>query len=124
MRQIVIKAQGAGPGRRKGTVMDNPVEIEDIEQRRCLLGIDDVELREAIGRLRVGDQVNLTFLTGAKASAGETLVVRITRICGSEFRGELAGGPPPPSLRGLSVGLAFTAAHIHSLPKGRPGDAK
>ncbi len=101
--------------------MDRPVEIEDIERRRCRLGIDDVELREAIGRLRVGDHVKLTFLTGGPEAAGETLVVRITRVTGAEFRGELAGRPPP-ALAGLRAGLAFTATHIHSLTKGRPGE--
>ena len=102
--------------------MDRPVEIEDIERRRCHLGIDDVELRQAIGHLRVGDHVKLTFLTGGKASAGETLVVRITRVSGTDFWGELAGSPPP-ALEGLRAGLTFTATHIHSLSKGRPGDA-
>jgi hypothetical protein len=102
--------------------MEKPVEIEDIERRRSRLGIDDVELREAIGRLRVGDHVKLTFLTGGRASTGDTLMVRITSVSGSEFRGELADRPPP-TLDGLRAGLAFTAAHIHSLPKGRSGDA-
>jgi hypothetical protein len=101
--------------------MDNPVELENIEQRRCSLGIEDVELREAIRGLRVGDYVKVTILTGAKTSAGETLVVRITRIRGSEFRGKLADGPPSLGLAGLrdGAGLAFTANHIHSLLKGR-----
>jgi len=101
--------------------VDKPVEIENIEERRCRLGIEDVELREAIRGLRVGDHVRLTILTGAKSSAGETLVVRITRITGSEFRGKLADGLLSPDLPGLraGAGLAFTANHIHSLPKGR-----
>jgi len=101
--------------------MDKPLEIENIEQRRCSLGIEDVELREAIRGLRVGDYVRLTILTGGKSSAGETLLVRITRITGSEFRGKLADGLPSLDLPGLraGAGLAFTANHIHSLPKGR-----
>jgi hypothetical protein len=105
--------------------MDNPVEIENIEQRRCSLGIEDVELREAIRGLRVGDHVRLTLLTGAKSSVGETLVVRITRITGSEFRGKLTDGPPSPDLTGLraGAGLVFTASHIHSLPKGQHPEA-
>jgi hypothetical protein len=106
--------------------MEKPVEIENIEERRCSLGIEDVELREAIRGLRVGDYVKVTILTGAKSTAGETLVVRITRITGSEFRGKLTDGPPAPGLPGLRAGsgLAFTAAHIHSLPKGRHADAE
>jgi hypothetical protein len=101
--------------------MDKPVLIENIEQRRCSLGIEDVELREAIRGLRVGDYVKLTILSDTKSSAGETLLVRITRISGSEFRGKLADAPPPSCLAGLQVGsfLAFTADHIHSLAKGR-----
>jgi hypothetical protein len=100
--------------------MDKPLEIENIEQRRSSLGIDDVELHEVIRGLRVGDHVRLTVLSGAKSSAGDTLVVRITRITGSEFRGTLTAGPP--GLR-AGAGLTFTADHIHSLPKGRHADA-
>jgi hypothetical protein len=99
--------------------MDKPVEIENIEQRRCSLGIEDVELREAIRGLRVGDYVKLTILSDTKSSAGETLLVRITRISGSEFRGKLTDAPPASCLLRVGSSLAFTADHIHSLGKGR-----
>jgi hypothetical protein len=99
--------------------MHNTVEIEDIEQRRLLAGVDDVELRSAIRGLHVGDLVKLTFLTST--TSFETLSVRITSISGSVFRGKLADSPVAPALAVLRVGspVAFTAAHIHSLVKRR-----
>lgn len=100
--------------------MRDPVEIENIEALRRQEGIEDVELGEAIRGLRVGDFVQLTLLAGLKSS--ETLPVRITRIRGSVFRGKLAKKPACSALAKLQAGapLAFTTAHIHSLPKGRP----
>jgi hypothetical protein len=100
--------------------MRHPVEIENIEEMRRREGIEDVELREEIRGLRVGDLVKLTFLTGAHSS--ETLLVRITSIRGAAFRGKLANGPTSAGLSSLRVGspVAFTAAHIHSLPRKRP----
>jgi hypothetical protein len=102
--------------------MVNPAGIENIEELRRRAGIDDVELREAIRGLAVGDLVKLTLLSGVRSAAGETLLVRITRIRGRGFRGELAQRPTSAGLSGLRVGspVAFTAAHIHSLPKGAP----
>ena len=104
--------------------MKTPVEIEDIEQLRRRAAIDDVELREAINGLRAGDYVKLTLLAHAKAVTSETVLVRITRIKGSDFRGKLAVRPASPGLSGLQIGalLTFTADHIHSLPKGRLPD--
>jgi len=100
--------------------MRTPPVIENIEEMRRRAGIDDVELREDIRELGVGDLVRLTFLT-SEGSAGETLSVRITRIRDGEFRGELAERPTSPRLSGLRVRspLAFTAAQIHSVSKGR-----
>jgi hypothetical protein len=100
--------------------MPGHVPIEDIEEKRLRNGIDDVELREQIRGLRVGDFVKLTFLAGA--SSGETLAVRITEIRGSAFRGTLAESPAAAGLSGLRAGtaVAFTAAHIHSLTRRRP----
>ncbi len=100
--------------------MRAPVEIENIEELRRREGIDDLELREAIRGLAVGDFVKLTLLTGSKSSPGETLLVRITHIRGPEFGGKLAGTPASAGLSRLRAGsaVAFTAAHIHSLPKG------
>jgi hypothetical protein len=99
--------------------MRNTVAIEDIEEMRRREGIDDVELREGIRGLRVGDSVRLTLLTGAPA-AGETLLVRITRIRGRAFRGRLVARPASARLAPLQAGslLDFTATHIHSLPRG------
>ena len=97
--------------------MKNPVEIENIEEMRRREGIDDVELRMEIRELRVGDLVKLTFLTGPVSF--ETLLVRITSMRGSAFRGKLAGRPASSELRklGNAASVAFTAAHIHSLMK-------
>jgi hypothetical protein len=102
--------------------MRNPVEIENIEEIRRREGIEDVELREEIRGLRVGDYIKLTLLTGTTPFARETLLVRITQIRGSTFRGELATTPASAGLAELPVRspLAFTAAHIHSLPREQP----
>jgi hypothetical protein len=101
--------------------MGKAVAIEDIEEMRRRAGIDDVELREAVRRLRVGDRVRLTLLAGPERTAGKTLWFRITRVQGSRFRGRLAEGQ---SLTGMRPGalLSFTAAHIHSVAGGGPTD--
>jgi hypothetical protein len=79
------------------------VEIERIEELRRRAGIDDVELREAIGRLRVGDHVRLTFLTATHPPHGETLPVQITPVRGSQFRGRLARRPVTAALSHLAA---------------------
>jgi len=106
----------------KGLCMGKPVEIENIEEMRRRLGIDDVVLREDICRLASGDFVKLTFLTRTNPTAGETLRVRITSIRGLAFRGKLADKPARLGRSNLRLGCAvhFTTAHIHSIPKGRP----
>jgi hypothetical protein len=100
--------------------MRKPVEIENIEEMRLREGIDDVELRQLIRRLRVGDTVYLTFraCTGSH-TGGETLSVRVTSIRGCKFRGKLAHAPASPALTALHIGstIAFTAEQIHSLPR-------
>ena len=95
--------------------------IEDIAEMRRRRGIADDDLRDEIRDLAVGDLVRLTLRAGDQTPAGETLEVRITGIRGAEFRGALAGTPASKGLADLPVGypIAFTAAHIHSLPKGR-----
>jgi len=95
----------------------NTVTLENIEELRRQNGIDDVELREGIHRLRAGDFVNLTFLTGP--ASFETLLVRITSVRGPAFRGKLAAKPTSNGLSSLRVGSAvtFTSTHIHSLSK-------
>src|SRR5436305_11816224 len=96
-----------------------PLEIENIGELRRQEGIDDVELLDEIRNLQAGDHVKLTFLTGRKAFAGETLVVRITSIAGTAFRGKLAAPPASADLTGLRPGsvIAFTRDHIHSVAK-------
>jgi hypothetical protein len=103
--------------------MNKAVEIEDIEALRQQVGIDDVELREAVRGLRPGDVVRLTLMT---AAARETVRVRITGARGPEFLGRLADGPTSPGLAALRAGarLTFRAAHIHSVAKGRPTHAR
>jgi hypothetical protein len=102
--------------------MRNPVEIENIEEMRRREGIEDVELREEIRGLAIGDFVKLTLVTSTKSFPGETWLVRITRIRGSAFRGKLANGPASAGLSQLQVGarIAFTTGHIHSIPKAQP----
>ncbi|MBM4072321.1 MAG: hypothetical protein FJ271_25845 [Planctomycetes bacterium] len=93
------------------------IEIENIEEMRRCEGIDDVELRNEIRGLRVGDVVKLTIVSGP--ALFETLPVRITSIAGCAFRGKLARKPSSKELGQLREGaaLAFTSAHIHSVAK-------
>jgi hypothetical protein len=95
--------------------MSDAVEIQDIERLRLSQGIDDVELRDEVGRLRPGDLVRLTFLCGPRHS--ETIAVRITSIRGDVYRGKLTAGPSSAVLPGLHVGqlVVFSRTHIHSV---------
>lgn len=99
--------------------MRSPAGIENIEELRRHNGIDDVELRDAVRGLHVGDAVNLTFLGGTGAFGGETLLVRITGIHGRLLKGRLAAKPASVALSGLHVGssVAFTRGQVHSLPR-------
>jgi hypothetical protein len=104
--------------------MRRPVQIENIEEMRLQEGIDDAALREEIRGLGVGDFVKLTLL-GSRGPPGETLLVRITRVRGSEFRGVLARPTASASRSKLHVGssVSFTTAHIHSLPRRQKAHA-
>ena len=95
------------------------MEIEDIQHLRWKQGIEDLELGAEISSLQVGDSVKLTFRTDKESFAGETLLVRITSIRGSAFRGKLAAKPAFIGLSKLRVGsvVRFSAAHIHSIAK-------
>jgi len=96
--------------------MQTTVEIENIEEIRRQEGIDDVDLRMEIRSLKVGAFVKLTFLTSS--TSFETLVVRITSIRGSAFRGKLVKrGSGGRSKLEAGASVAFTTAHIHSLLK-------
>lgn len=104
--------------------MQKPIEIENIQAMRLQEGIDDVELRKEIRELKAGDFVKLTILTGP--TSFETVMVRITSIRGSAFRGKLVKRPASTGLSRLRVGypVAFTTAHIHSLPKEQSNHEK
>jgi hypothetical protein len=92
------------------------VEIQDVEWLRQQAGIDDVELRRQVRRLRVGDVVRLTFLAGG--GKFETIRVRITSVRRPRFSGELEAAATSPRLSGLHRGtpVTFTGAHVHSVP--------
>lgn len=90
--------------------MLNQLEIENIEEMRRQQGIDDVELAEAIRRLKIGDVVNLTFLT--KTHSFETTPVQITQIRGIAFRGKLLR---TRSRARRDTIVEFTISHIHSV---------
>jgi hypothetical protein len=94
--------------------MRNTIAIDDIEEVRRQLGIDDVELRLGIRQLKVGDIVHLSLVT---AKGLHTVPVRITSIRGYAFRGKLTGRQPDAVADGLPAGatLAFKSAHIHSI---------
>ena len=106
--------------------MTKGIEIENIEEMREQVGIDDVELREAVRGLRPGDVVRLTLVRAAAPPARETVRVRITGARGPEFLGRLADDPASPGLAALRAGarVTFRAAHIHSVAKGRPTHAR
>jgi hypothetical protein len=97
--------------------MRDHVEIENIEEMRRREGIDDIELRAGIRRLRVGDFVRLTFQAGTKPRASQTLLVRVIRITRSRYRGKLVTGAQSAALSELRPGslVSFTAANIHSI---------
>jgi hypothetical protein len=97
--------------------MRNPIEIENIDELRRCHGIEDIELHEEIDRLRVGDHVLLTFLSGTNLRT--TLPVRITRIRAGRFRGRLVAPIARPELLGLRLNamVAFTAGQIHSIAR-------
>jgi hypothetical protein len=101
--------------------MKSCVTIENIEGLRRQCGIVDTELSDEIQGLRRGDFVKLTFLPGEAASAGETLVVQVTRVAGLSFRGMLVSQPAASGLTQLKAGvlISFKAAHIHSLLRRR-----
>src|SRR5262249_39039660 len=105
---------------KQGLRMRTRVQIENIEEMRRRQGIEDIELHEDIGRLRPGDLVKITFLSGP--TSFETLMVRITSIRGTAFRGKLVGEPRAHGLARLRVGssIAFCADHIHSISEGQP----
>lgn len=96
------------------------IEIENIDELRLREGIDDVELHEDISRLRVGDHVRLTFLSGANLR--ETLSVRITRIEDGQFRGRVIDRSARPKLLGLRADalVRFSAGQIHSIAAPPP----
>jgi hypothetical protein len=102
-------------------IMQDTFEIENIEAARLAEGIDDVDLRSEIGRLRVGDLVNLTLLSGT--SSFETISVQITNINAACFRGRVAKKPKSSILSRIPVGLlvTFTRDHIHSIANKRSG---
>ena len=100
------------------------VQIENIDELRRCNGIDDIELHGEIDRLRVGDHVLLTFLSGTNLRT--TLPVRITRIRAGRFRGRLAARPAQSKLLGLRANtmVAFTAGQIHSITRPQPKCAR
>jgi hypothetical protein len=106
--------------------MRDLLEIENIEEMRRREGIDDVELREEIRGLAIGDRVKITLLLGTESAVSETVVVRITSIRESAYRGKLVNRPLATRLSRLRAGwpVVFTAAHIHSIPKGPPAHGR
>ena len=127
MAQLVKRKSGLGLAKaqcRRLKVEGRPsmpklIEIENIEEMRLREGIVDVELRDQIRGLQIGDLVKVTLLAMAKSGTGETVLVQITSIRGNGFRGKLTRRPVSVGLSKLRAGLpiAFTKAHIHSIPK-------
>ena len=100
--------------------MRNTIAIENIEKMRLLERIDDVDLKKEIRRLKIGDLVKLTLLTGS--TSFETAMVRIVSNHALTYTGELISKPAANSLSEVRAGLPvdFMAAHIHSIPKQLP----
>jgi hypothetical protein len=109
--------------RSTGSNLAHRVLLENIEAMRRQAGIDDSDLKDAIGRLVIGDHVRVTLRSDESTSC-ETAVLRITEIGRMEFRGVLTGTPTTKGLTSLRAGflLAFTTEHIHSLPNARKAD--
>lgn len=99
--------------------MTHGFDVENTEALRRRAGIDDVELRECVRNLAVGDRVNLTLLASGAASTGETVTVRITKIAERAYWGCLVEQPASRGFGHIHAGLpiAFAAAHIHSVLK-------
>jgi len=97
--------------------MSQRVQFENIEEMRQNAGIDDIELRDAIRRLQVGDWVKLTVSING-SFPGDPLFIRITSIKGNLFRGKLA--QPGRAARRAKLTtesvLTFTGEQIHSIP--------
>ncbi len=93
------------------------VEIENIEEMRRQVGIDDAELHAEIRGLRPGDQVRLTFLVGSKPPVSATVVVQVVSIRGGVFQGRLQKRPAGSGTLGvkLSSTVTFTGDQIHSV---------
>lgn len=98
--------------------MTSTVAIENIDEMRQLQGIDDIELRESLRGLQVGDVVRLTFTSSAGCS--QTAPVRITQIQGSRFRGKTER-KALSLLAGKQV--VFSLSHVHSVVQKRPKSA-
>ncbi len=98
------------------------VEIENIEEMRRQAGIDDIELREDIRQLQVGDCVKLTFMTDSDRLRSETLLVLITNINGDNYQGKLAETPKLLGTAKVQEGsvVKFKKDHIHSIAKRSP----
>jgi hypothetical protein len=75
------------------------VEIQDVERLRRQAGIDDVDLRRQVRRLRVGDVVKLTFLAGG----GKFEIIRITSVRRRRFSGDLDSAATLPSWPGCAA---------------------
>ena len=103
--------------------MLNRIEIENLATLRSRQGVEHTKFRQGIRALRVGNLVKLVFLSAVKCFAGETLLVRITRIQDADFFGRVVSRPTSAYLTGVQAGsgLAFTADHILSIPKNKPG---
>jgi len=105
--------------------MQISVLVQNIEQMRQREGIDDVELRREIRTMKIGDCVRLTLVSELKHAGSETVVVRITKIDGANFRGSLLSKPTTKGLNSLPADLSldFKGEHIHSLEKNGDSDS-
>jgi hypothetical protein len=103
--------------------MRDIVEIENIEELRRREGIDDAELHKDIRELRVGDHIRLTLMTGGNPFRSETVLVRITSITRTVYRGKLAKDPTALGASSLRAGslVTFSRDHIHSIWKAQSG---
>jgi hypothetical protein len=102
--------------------MHHAVEIENIEELRRRQDIDDPDLREAIKALRAGDQVRLTFLNNASPGRSDTVLVRVTSIKRTVYRGRLLASPIGLGTPGPRAGdlVMFGREHIHSVVRPQP----
>lgn len=97
--------------------MKRTFKLENIEQMRLREGIDDIELRESIRQLQIGDCVYVTFLDCSHPKRSKTVLIRLVAIHKNGFGGKLMQPLDALGPSDLRVGslVTFRESHVHSV---------